>query len=524
MKVCSVDTMVRMDRAAMEKYSIPAPILMENAALGVCSVIERETGISGRSFTVFCGTGNNGGDGLGVSRKLLSYGADVKIALMGGEEKFKGAALDNLVRAKKIGIDIHTISNKKDLDSITGQSDVIIDAIFGTGLTREVEGLYRDTIQWINESGLPVVSVDIPSGINGNTGQIMGVAVLADFTVTFGLPKYGNLLYPGFEFCGNLYVSHISFPPELYNDDSIETEANIPALLPERDPMGHKGSFGSILVVSGAKTYYGAPVFSSLSAYKAGAGYVRLAAPDFMIPYISQQAPEVVFVPMVSNNEGSMKENNRSKIEEMTEISDCVVLGPGLSLNEETQILVRELTARINKFLIIDGDGLTALKNDLSILKQRSAPTLLTPHAGELSRLTGLSIKEISNDPTSAVKILVDKTGSYVVLKGAHSLICSPDKKIWINITGNNGMATAGSGDVLTGTIAALFGQGMEICESIKAGVFVHGMAGDIAADRIGQRGMTALDILNYIPEAVVNFTDNYYTIKETLNGKITII
>ncbi|MCD6117372.1 NAD(P)H-hydrate dehydratase [bacterium] len=524
MKVCNVTTMVNMDKTAIKKYSIPAPILMENAAISVCNAIERETGIKGLSFTIFCGTGNNGGDGLGVGRKLLSYGANVKIVLLGGEDKFKGAALDNLNRIKKIGIDIHILSDKSNLNTIAGQSDVIVDAIFGTGLKRDVQGLYRDTIEWINRSGLPVVSVDIPSGINGDTGQIMGSAVLSDFTVTFGLPKYGTMLYPGFDFSGRLYVSHISFPPELYNDDSIETEVNIPGLLPERNPMGHKGSFGNILVVSGAKTYYGAPLFSSLSAYKAGAGYVRLAAPDFMIPHIAQQAPEVVFVPMTANAEGSMCESNRLKIEETAGISDCVVLGPGLSLNDETQILIRELAARINKFMIIDGDGLTALKNDLSILKKRSGPTLLTPHAGELSRLTGLSVKTIQNDPVSAVKNLAEKTNSYVVLKGAHSLICSPDNKIWINITGNNGMATAGSGDVLTGTIAALFGQGMEIPESIKAGVFIHGMAGDIAAEKIGQRGMTAADILDSIPEAVLNFIENYNTIKGTLNGKITVI
>jgi len=524
MKVCSVEKMRLMDKTAIDKYGISDSVLMENAAISVCNVIDKEIGIKERSFTVFCGTGNNGGDGLGIARKLFSYGADVTIVLMGDKSKFAGPSKDNLKRTEKIGIKTISISDIKKLDNIIARSDVIIDAIFGTGLARDVNGLYKQVIEKINNSGLTVFSVDIPSGINGNTGQIMGYAVLADFTVTFGLPKFGNILYPGFEFCGKLYVSYISFPPELYNDPSIQSEVTIPDILPERDPMGHKGSFGDILVVSGAKTYYGAPLFSSLSAYKAGAGYVRLAVPDFMVPNISTSAPEIVFVPMEPNNEGAIKEQNRSLIEEFAAKSDCLVVGPGLSLCQETQILARELASRIDKFMIIDGDGLTAFKNDIDILKNRTAPTLLTPHAGELARLTKLSSDEITQDPVSAVKALSELTGSYVVLKGAHSLICSPEGDIRVNLTGNNGMATAGSGDVLTGTIAAMYGQGMDVFDSIGAGVFIHGLAGDLAAEKQGQHGMTAADIMNCIPEAVKFFIDNHSIISESYYNKIFIV
>ena len=524
MKVCSVESMRAMDKTAIEQYSIADSLLMENAALAVCSAVQKETGISGLTFAVICGTGNNGGDGFAAARKLLSYNARVHVAVAGNIDSIQGAARDNFNRIKRLNIPWTSVSSADDISSVLLEADVIIDAIFGTGLHREVTGLYREIINRINASGLPVVSVDIPSGIHGNTGKIMGTAVLADCTVSFGLPKFGNILYPGFEACGTLYVSHISFPPELYTRDSIKAQINVPPPVPMRTPMGHKGTFGNILVVAGARSYYGAPLFAAMSAYRAGAGYVRLAAPDFMVPHIAGQGPEIVCIPMAPTREGSIAETNRSHLEQYAAACDCAVIGPGLSLCEETQALVRELAARLDCFLIIDGDGLTALKNNLDIVKKRTAPTVLTPHAGELSRLTGVTIQEVLDDPVSGVQQLAEASGCYVVLKGAHSLICSSGMNIWINPTGNSGMATAGSGDSLTGTVGAMFGQGLDPLGAVQAGVFIHGLAGDLAADKHGIHGMTASTIVEALAEAMEIYTEQYKELTDSLYSTLTVI
>jgi ADP-dependent NAD(P)H-hydrate dehydratase / NAD(P)H-hydrate epimerase len=380
---------------------------------------------------------------------------------------------------------------------------VIVDAIFGTGMTRDVEGIYREVIEQINKSGKEVMSVDIPSGINGDTGKVMGTAVEADCTVTFGLPKVGNLLLPGFTHCGRLYVSHISFPPGFYESPSLKVAVNLPPLTPPRNPQGHKGTFGDVLFVAGAASYLGAPYFSALSFLKGGGGYSRLATPRSLAPFIAGSGSEIVLIPQEETRSGSLAKVCKDDLLELAEKVDLVVLGPGLSLEEETQQLVRELAAEIRKPLLIDGDGLTALAKDLKILLRRKEETVLTPHPGEMSRLANLSVPEVLDDRVGVLQRTCRELNSHIVLKGAHSLIGAPDGNVFINMSGNSGMATAGSGDVLTGTIAAVYGLGLSIPDAVRKGVFIHGFAGDLAADVLGEDGLTAQSLMETLPLAM---------------------
>ncbi len=380
---------------------------------------------------------------------------------------------------------------------------MIVDAIFGTGLTRDVAGIHAQVIEQINQGGKTVFSVDIPSGVSGDTGKIHGIAVRADYTVTFGLPKIGNVLYPGYDMGGKLYITHISFPRSIYTKDELKIEINDPPSLPPRDPNGHKGTFGDVLFIAGAAGYYGAPYFAAGAFMKAGGGYARLASPASIIPVIAGKGREFVFAPQKETATGSLSHENLSALLELAEKVDMVVLGPGLSLDPDTQGLVKVLAERISKPLLIDGDGITSISGDPNLLSKRTAETILTPHPGEMSRITHLSVNDISDRKIEVLERTAQALHSIIALKGAHSLIGYPDKRILINLTGNSGMATAGSGDVLTGVISAMFGLGLSVDDAVAKGVFIHGLAGDLAACRHGEDGIIAQDILDYLPVAL---------------------
>jgi NAD(P)H-hydrate epimerase len=503
MKVISVGEMQAMDRYAVEQLGIPEAILMENAGLSAASVLASEIGIRDRKIVIFCGAGNNGGDGFVLARKVHADGGRVKVYLLGDSEKFRGAARLNLEILKKLPVPVLSVASVQKARMDVLHCHGIVDALFGTGLDREVGGLHREVIGLINGSGRKILSLDIPSGVNGDTGQIMGIAVQADCTVTFGLPKIGVMLHPGYERCGKLYVCHISFPPSLYDRTDIKIQVNRPAALPRRANSGHKGSMGKALFIAGAAGYSGAPYFSAMSFLRTGGGYARLAAPRSMMPLIGGRGSEIVFIPQKETASGSIALENKNNLIALCEKMDMVVIGPGLSLDPETQRLVREIVKTVKVPVLIDGDGITAVCADLKAVSKRKAPTVLTPHVAEMARITGTSVGEIDRRKIAVVQKTASDLGAWVVLKGAHSLIACPDERVFINLSGNSGMATAGSGDVLTGTIAALLGLGLQLEEAVKKGVFIHGFAGDLAAAEKGEDGMTARDILDQLPQAM---------------------
>ena len=513
-KVCSVEDMRKIDEEASRR-GVNHVLLMEDAGTAVYNLVASVMGVRGKKFTVVAGTGNNGGDALVVARRLYAAGGEVEVYVVGDPGKYREPAKSMYEAVVNVGVKVTVVKGVEDLDKLAESiksSDAVVVGLIGIGLKGDVTGLYRDVIELVNSHGKVVVSVDIPSGVDGNNGKVRGVAVKSTYTVTFGLPKYGNVLYPGYHYCGKLYVSRLSYPPDLLYSDSLKCELNAPLKLPERVKWGHKGTFGKLLAVAGARYYYGAPYYTSYAFLKAGGGYSRLATPKSIVPVLAAKCSEVVYHPMEETPEGTLALSNYEKILEIVEAQgvDIVVLGPGTSLNEETQELIRRLAEELDKPVIVDGDGITALSKDPGIVKKRKAPTILTPHPVEFTRLTGLTLSEVQEDPIGCAQRASLELGAYIVLKGAHTLIAYPDGRVYINMTGNPGMAKAGMGDVLNGAIAALYGVGLRDCgEATRMGVLVHGLAGDLAAKDLGEDGVTPDAVLEYLPRAMRILREN---------------
>ncbi|VUT25877.1 MAG: putative carbohydrate kinase [Candidatus Methanolliviera sp. GoM_asphalt] len=339
------------------------------------------------------------------------------------------------------------------------------------------------------------------------------------------------MLYPGYERCGKLYLSHISFPPSLYDTEEIKVEINHPLELPERERDTHKGDYGKVLFIAGSSNYLGAPYFAALSFLKAGGGVSYLATPKSISSFLAVKGGEIVFLPQRETSFGSLSGESKDEILELSERAEMVVMGPGVSLNEETQRLVRELADMIKKPLLIDGDGITAIAKDLDIVKKREETTILTPHIGEMSRITGMDVDQINRDKIRVLQKTAKELKAIIVLKGAHSLIGYPDESVFINMSGNPGMATAGSGDILTGTIAAMLGLGLPIKDDCKSsiyklkirrilnatriGVLSHGLSGDLAVQEKGEDGITAGDILSHLPNALKHYREDFNEISK---------
>ncbi|MFW6150404.1 MAG: NAD(P)H-hydrate dehydratase [Chloroflexota bacterium] len=524
MKVARVAEMRELDRRAIEELGIPQEILMENAGAAAYSVIRRERGVAGRRVAVFCGTGNNGGDGFVVARHLAAGGADVRAFLLEDEGGIGGSARQNLDILKRYpAVFTQFPGDVSHADWACG-ADAVVDAIFGTGLTRIVGEPQRSAIELINRRCGTCFSIDIPSGVNGDTGEVMGTAVKADHTITLGLPKVGNMLYPGAELCGKLHLSHISFPPELWSGNWMKTEVNTPPEVPPRTKDSHKGSYGRVLFIAGSAAYLGAPFFSAMAFLKAGGGLSYLAAPRSICPFLATRGSEIVMSPLEETAAGSIARGNRERLLELAQQVGMVVLGPGLSREDETQELVRDLVPRIEAPLLVDGDGLTALAGHTELLGQRKGITVLTPHPGEMSRLVNMSTADIARTRLEVVQRACSDWNAVVVLKGARSLIGLPDGTVFINTSGNPGMATAGCGDVLNGVIAGMYGMGMPVSDAVRTGVFLHGLAGDLAAGDKGEDGITAQDMLDYVPRAVREYRANADVLASTFYGTIDVL
>lgn len=516
MKVVDTEKIRELDRKAQEEFFISSEILMENASLSVVYfILKKFSEIKDKKFLIFCGTGNNGGDGFAIGRKIHSLGGNVKFVLLGDVEKLTQDARINYERVKKIKIEVlvnpETEIVKKELES----SEILIDAIFGTGLKREIEGYTKEVINLINSSKRFVISVDIPSGINGDNGIEMGVSVNADVVITFGLPKVGNLIEDGAEKTKELYLSYISYPKILYENVDSSIFINEPLKIENRKKNTHKKDFGDALFISGSKKYLGAPFFCSYSFLKSGGGYSRLATVEEVIKSISSNAKEVIYYTLKESRDGTISKENEEFLINLSEEVKYVVIGPGIGLNEDLEELVINLVKKINKPILIDGDGLTLISKNKVMLKQRKAPTILTPHLGEFSRLTQINKEDIRKNKINILRDFSKEYNSYIVLKGYHSLISTPDGKIFINLSGNPCMATAGMGDILDGIIPAMYGLNFNIEESVRMGVFVHGFCGDLLKEKFGENGVVASQMIKFLPITLKEIKENYDKIRE---------
>jgi hydroxyethylthiazole kinase-like uncharacterized protein yjeF len=513
--VATAKEMQLCDRAAIAKFGIPSLLLMENAGRSVADVIESEFGsLSGKLIYVLCGKGNNGGDGFVVARHLYNRGANVSVFLMArwtqltGDPKMNFRILQGIIKKDKSStLRLVESANASKLKRHP-TPEVIVDALFGTGFSGAVRGEYEKVIRWMNGSDAKVIAVDIPSGVNADNGIVENVAVMADVTVTMGLRKIGLLVHRGRECSGRVHVADIEIPKIVYQRSGIHTwyvkQSDVGRMLPRRPLDAHKHSVGKIFVLAGSRGLTGAAVMSCSSAMRAGAGAVVLGIPKSLLPAVSKKLTEVMPNPLDETEDQSVSRKAIPEINRFVNWSDLVVLGPGLGRNKETEGVILELIETIKKPLLIDADGLNALAIDPKILKKRKSETILTPHTGELSRITKIPSEEIEKNRVGVARRESKALNSYLVLKGSPTVVGTPSGDVFINSTGNPGMATAGAGDVLTGTIAALWGQHISAAEASVCGVYLHGLAGDLAKEKYGEMGLTATDIIEALPRAII--------------------
>lgn len=517
MKIVTSSQMKKIDRIAIEEYKIPSLTLMENAGISVVNLIKRKFGCpEGKKIVIFCGKGNNGGDGFVVARLLHRLAAKVRVYLLGKIKEVKKDAKVNLERFKNLGNEIFEITEEEDLlleEDYLKNSDLIVDAILGTGATGELSELLRFTVEWINKFKKPVISIDIPTGVCSDTGKLLPVAIKSTYTVTMGLPKIGLVLFPGAEYAGEVEVADIGFPQELINDEKIVlnliTEKMVKEMFSPRKKDTHKGDYGKIFILAGSPGFTGAAYLCSQATIRAGAGLVTVGIPESLNEIMEVKLTEVMTKPLPETEEKTLSLKAEEEILKFMEKCDILAIGPGISQNPETQELVRRIILKSKIPVVIDADGINAIRENLDILKQIKVPVILTPHPGELSRLINKSIDEIKNQSISIVKnFLQEYKNTVIILKSARTIIGTPSGQIYVNTAGNPGMASGGSGDVLTGIIAALLGQKFSFENAAIAGVYLHALAGDLAKEKKGEISLIATDIIEEIPSVFKNILE----------------
>lgn len=513
--LATAEQMQEYDRSAIRRLSIPGLLLMENAGRAFVDELQKRVHtLAGKNIVVVCGKGNNGGDGSVIARHCANRGAQVEVVLLARPSSLRGDAAKNYAIAKKMSAIRHSGLRVTSAASGAGfarrgNPDIIVDAIFGTGFSGSVSGVYSKAIDWINRSKAYIASVDIASGVQGNSGAVAAQAVRANVTVTMGLRKVGHFVGGGRERSGEVVVVDIGIPPSLVSVSRTQTfrvgETDVRQSLPERPLTAHKYSVGKVFVLGGSRNFTGAPALAALSALRSGAGAVILGVPASIHPLLVKKLTEVILLPLPETANGTVALSALQEVLEKCAWADSVALGPGLARDAETDRLVLSLLERTERPTVLDADGLNALSGKTSVLKRRSAPLVLTPHCGELSRLVGRPAALIDEKRVEVARESARQLRSILVLKGAPTVTATPEGKTYLNSTGNPGMATIGSGDVLTGIIAGLLAQGMDPVAGAWSGVWIHGKAGDLSAERLGQRGILASDILDAVPEVLLS-------------------
>jgi len=515
MLLVTAEEMRRLDRATIEARHATGEILMERAGAGVVEALERRYGpILGLRVLVLCGTGNNGGDGFVAARHLRGRGAEVHVALLGDRARVRGEALVHLERMTASGLDLTPIASEEALERLVASRDAwdfALDALLGTGAHGEPEGLVAagvEALRQVDEAGTHVLALDLPTGVDADTGAIARRAVRADLTVTFGCPKRGHLLYPGRAFVGALEVVDIGLAPDALaatpSPVRLATPAAMAALLPARDPRAHKGSVGRVLVVGGSTGLTGAVALAARAALRSGAGYVQAAIPRSLNDVLEVKLTEEMTLAMPETPERTLALAALEPLLARAGEADAVALGSGLSRHREAAELARRAVAECDRPLVIDADGLNAFEGHTESLARAQAPRVLTPHLGEMRRLTGIDAGTLEANRIDLTREWARRWRAVIVLKGAPTVTATADGHTTVNPTGNPGMATAGMGDVLTGAIAALIAQGLGPYDAARLGVYLHGMAGDLVAAEKGQAGMVAGDVAEAMPRALM--------------------
>ena len=519
--VVTAAEMRNIDARTINTIGIPAVTLMERAGLEIVdSCISVLGPVSGKTVSVFCGKGSNGGDGFVVAREMKRMGANVTLYVLAKQNELKGETLQNYSIVRKIGLNIHHITTESRLSSVPASSDIIIDAILGTGIHGEVTGINKAAIAKINTLNGYVVSVDLPSGLDADNGTFAGVCVRADMTVTMGMLKRAHLLYPGKTQSGIVNIADIGFPEKAISAEKVKTflieKNDIVSFLPTRMPYYHKGDCGRVLIIGGAPGMTGAPSLTAAAALRAGAGMTLLGVPESLNQTLEQKLTETMTLPLPETEDGYLSLKAEDKIMDALMWADVLAIGPGIGRANETIDLVHAVIKNAEVPVVVDADALFALSKKSDILRNRKYNTVLTPHHGEFSRMVKSSdIPSIQTEHIEMVRKYARAFQSVLVLKGAPTLISGQGKEVFINSTGNAGMATAGSGDVLTGIIAGLIGQGVNLGEAAISGVYLHGLAGDLAADEFGEISITAGDINDYLPYAFEDLFGRYISNKD---------
>ena len=514
MKILTAAQMREIDRMAIEEIGIPGPVLMENAGLQVTAVLRNELGVeAGMRVVVVAGRGNNGGDGLVVARHLHNQGVDCPVLLVGKRSEVKGEAALNLEIASRIGVPIIEVGDEagwKKFRKILLETPIIVDALFGTGLNNPLQGLYARVVQDINESGAFVLAVDIPSGLSSDTFELIGPAVRADLTVTLGAPKVAHFFPPAEDYVGELVVADISLPPFLFerpglNLELVELESLVPYFQPRKRDT-HKGTYGHLLVVAGSRGKTGAAAMAGRAALKMGAGLVTVATAGSCLPQVARSMPELMTEPLPETDAGSISEEALGRTLELLKGKDALLIGPGLSTHPSTAAFVLKLIKKIKNYgnpVIIDADGLNIIAPEPEVLSSLPEKTILTPHPGEFSRLSGLNTADILQQRLKVVPEFARQHRVHLVLKGYRTLIASPDGKVMVNPTGNPGMASGGTGDVLAGVLASEAMQVRDVLQATVNAVFIHGLSGDLAAKKMGEKSLTATDLIRFLPASI---------------------
>ena len=508
MKLVTAAQMAELDKRAIEECKIPGLVLMERAGLGVVhNLFSYFPRLNKMKVGVLAGRGNNGGDALVVGRHLDRKGIDCRVFLLAKPENLQGDAKANLEAYLANGGRLTALSESEQfLESLKEIRfcDLLVDGILGTGLKSEVTGFYRPALEKINELNKPVVAIDLPSGLNASTGQVMGVAVKACLTVTLALPKIGLTIYPGAAYVGQLKIVDIGIPARLVEKAKIRNnlimEEELYGFFPPRKPDSHKGDYGRLLIIAGSPGMTGAAAMASQAGLKTGAGLITLGIPKSLNPILEIKLTEVMTYPLEETLDGSFSARALKPISELWQKMTALVIGPGIIPNADTVELLSSLIENSPVPLVVDAGGLDAIAVNSGVLKKARAPIIMTPHPGEMARILGANVEDVQNNRIGIARDYAEQNKVFVILKGARTVIATPSGQVYVNPTGNPGMASGGMGDVLTGMVGGFLAQGMGPEAASLCGVYLHGLAGDEAATKKGQRALVASDLLDELP------------------------